>query len=158
MTEILTITLKLILAMSLGWIIGLEREMSGKEAGTRTHALITFGSALFTIIAVYGFEGLPNVDPTRIIGQILVGIGFIGAGLIVFEKHRVEGLTTAASLWAISALGVTVGIGWYWISIISALLMLILLFVVGHLEYHYLKKNNTLWSILDKKRKKKWWL
>jgi len=157
MPEILIITLKLLLAIFLGWLIGLERELSGKEAGTRTLALVTFGAALFTVIAVHGFRDNPLVDPTRIIGQILVGIGFIGAGLIVFDKHRIEGLTTAASLWVMSAIGITVGIGWYLISLISTFFIFILLFVMRHFELRYLKKDN-LWSLLEKKQKKNWWL
>ncbi len=156
MIEILIITGKLALAIALGWVIGLERELSGKEAGTRTLALVTMGSTLFTVISLYGFGQYSNVDPSRIVGQILVGIGFIGAGLIIFEKHRVEGLTTAAALWATAAVGVAVGIGWYLVAIISSILIFALLFIIGRMEYKYLKKK-TLWGLFEKKQKKKWW-
>ncbi len=157
MIPTLIITGQLILAILFGWLIGFERERSGKSAGTRTYALVTFGSALFTIISLNAFTEYAGVDPTRMISQIIVGIGFIGAGMIILDKHKVEGLTTAAALWASSSIGITIGIGWYLISIIATGLILILLYVVGHLEHDLLQKN-TLWSRMSKKSKKKWWL
>lgn len=157
MPNLLIITLKLILAIIFGWLIGFERELSGKAAGTRTYAFVALGSTLFTVIGMHIFTEYQNVDPTRIISQIIVGIGFIGAGLIIFEKHQIEGLTTAAALWTTSAVGVTIGLGWYEVSLISALLVFILLYVVGRIEYRYLKEK-TLWDYLHKKQKRKWWV
>lgn len=155
MDETTTIVLKLVMAIIIGWIIGFEREYSGKEAGTITYALVTFGATLFTIIAFLGFTEFPNADPSRIIGQIIVGIGFIGAGLIIFERHHIAGLTTAAALWATSAIGVTIGLGWYLISIISAILVFTLLFVIGRIEYNLLRKK-SIWHIFRKKKPKHW--
>lgn len=150
MWETLLIVLKLIIAIILGGIIGLERESLGKPAGTRTYALVAMGSTLFTIISLRGFTEFANYDPTRIVGQILVGIGFIGAGLIIFHKEHVEGLTTAAALWATAAVGVTIGISWYAIAAIASLLIFLLLYIVRKIESAKNKKN-TLWTLFEKK-------
>jgi putative Mg2+ transporter-C (MgtC) family protein len=152
----LVILFKLILAIVLGYLIGFEREFTGKPAGTRTYALVTLGATLFTIIALEGFTQFASADPSRIIGQILVGIGFIGAGLIIFDKHQIEGLTTAAALWTTAAVGVTIGLGWYFIGTITAILIIFILFVIGRMEYN-MKSKNTLWGLSVKKSKKKWW-
>jgi len=156
MDLIILIIPKLILAILLGYVIGFEREFSGKPAGTRTYALVSMGAALFTLIALEGFNQYANIDPSRIVGQIIVGIGFIGAGLIILQKHEVEGLTTAAALWTTAAVGVTVGLGWYFVAVLTALLIFIVLFVIGRMEYN-MKNKNTLWGISVKKSKKKWW-
>lgn len=153
MGETFIIFLKLLLAVVLGGIIGFEREYAGKPAGARTYALVTLGSTLFTLISVQGLKDLPLVDPSRIISQIIVGIGFIGAGLIVFEKHRVGGLTTASALWTTSAIGVAIGIGWYSVALMTAFLILALLFLVGRLEF-VLIKDKSLWCSLKRKFKK----
>lgn len=146
----LLIVLKLLLAVILGGIIGLEREFLGKPAGSRTYALVALGATLFTIISLQGFTEFANYDPTRIVSQILVGIGFIGAGLIIFHKEHVEGLTTAAALWATAAVGVTIGISWYAIAVISSLLIFLLLYIVRKIESAKNKKN-TLWTLFEKK-------
>ena len=98
--------LRIFVAALLGGLIGLEREYRAKEAGFRTHFLVALGSALFMLISQYGFEGIltsglnVRLDPARIAAQVVSGIGFIGAGTIIFTKHIVRGLTTAAGLWA----------------------------------------------------------
>lgn len=103
------LTLRLLLAGILGAVIGLDREYRAKEAGFRTHFLVSLGSALFMIISQYGFaEILHNdptikLDPSRVAAQIVSGIGFLGAGTIIFQKQFVRGLTTAAGLWATAA-------------------------------------------------------
>ena len=152
MWEILIITGKLILAIFLGGLIGIERERLGKPAGSRTYALITLGSALFTILSVQGFGSMANVDPSRIAGQIIVGLGFIGAGLIIFHRQneQVEGLTTAAGLWASASIGMAVGIGWYVVAVIASLLILLILFIVRKIEFNKTKKN-SLWDLFEKK-------
>ncbi|MBD3359441.1 MAG: MgtC/SapB family protein [Candidatus Buchananbacteria bacterium] len=154
MNSLLIILGKLLLAIILGYCIGLERESTGKPAGSRTYALVSLGATLFTIIALEGFNQFANIDPSRIVGQIIVGIGFIGAGLIIFEKHEIEGLTTAAALWTSAAMGVAIGLGWFAVAIITAFLIFFVLFVLGKLEYE-LKSKNTLWGASHKK--KKWW-
>ncbi|HAZ28249.1 MAG TPA: magnesium transporter MgtC [Candidatus Magasanikbacteria bacterium] len=100
----------LLLSMLLGALIGWQREWTGKAAGSRTYALVCVGSYLFTILSIYGFQ---TNDTARIAAQIITGIGFLGAGTIIHKKNSVEGLTTAAGLWAIAAIGMTVGVGWY---------------------------------------------
>jgi len=137
MTEILAnpqfqIFLQLLLATILGGLVGLEREYKRKEAGLRTYSLVSLGAALFTIISFQIFNfyiGKPGVsfDPSRIVGQIVLGIGFLGAGLIIFRGFRIEGLTTAAGLWVVAAIGVTVGIGLYFLAILVAFLALLIL-------------------------------
>jgi len=150
MWDFIFIILKLLLAILLGGIIGVERESLGKPAGSRTYALIALGSTLFTIISIQGFGQFPNAIPGAMAGQIVTGIGFLGAGLIIFHKEKLEGLTTAAALWAVAAVGVTIGIGWYWVAVIATLLIFLLLFIVHKIEFSKNKKN-TLWALFDKK-------
>jgi len=150
MWDILFIFLKLILAIVFGGIIGIERETLGKPAGSRTYALIALGSALFTIISIQGFSQFPNAVPGAMAAQIVTGIGFLGAGLIIFHKEKLEGLTTAAALWAVAAVGVTIGIGWYLVAAIATILIFLLLFIVRKIEFSKNKKN-TLWTLFDKK-------
>lgn len=114
------IALRLVLAFLVGALIGTERKIRHKPAGLRTHALVGLGAALFTIISVYGFlefSGPPyfrtNMDPARIAAQIVVGVGFIGGGLIFREHNKVRGLTTAASIWLTAGLGTGIGAGMY---------------------------------------------
>jgi putative Mg2+ transporter-C (MgtC) family protein len=150
MNEIIIITAKILLAIVLGGLIGLERETLGKPAGSRTYALISLGSCLLTILAIQGFSQFPNSSPTTLVGAIISGMGFLGAGVIIFHKEKLEGLTTAAALWAIAAVGIAIGIGWYAVAVIVAILMFLLLFVVRKIEFKKSKKN-TLWDLFDKK-------
>lgn len=117
MTE--TFIFRLIAAGLLGTVVGVEREWRVKEAGFRTHFLVSLGSALFMIVSQWGFEeflaahdGL-RLDPSRVAAQVVSGIGFIGAGAIIFHRQIVRGLTTAASLWAIAGVGMATGAGMY---------------------------------------------
>jgi putative Mg2+ transporter-C (MgtC) family protein len=150
MWDLLFIVLKLLLAIACGGLIGIERETLGKPAGSRTYALIALGSTLFTIISIQGFSQVPNAVPGAMAAQIVTGIGFLGAGLIIFHKERLEGLTTAAALWAVAAVGIAIGIGWYWVSVITSLLIFLLLYIVRKIEFTKHKKN-TLWTLFDKK-------
>jgi len=124
--------LRLALAAALGAAVGLERELREREAGLRTHLLVSLGSALFTIASAYGFrdflvEGgaLVRTDPTRIAAQIVTGIGFLGAGAIIRQGLSVRGLTTAATLWVVAAIGLTTGAGYYSAAVITTALVLI---------------------------------
>lgn len=144
MWNLLIITAKMLLAIFLGGFIGMEREALGKPAGARTYALVAMGSTLFTLLAIG-----PLAQPSAA-GQIIVGIGFIGAGLIIFHKQHVEGLTTAAGLWAVAALGMAIGLDWYAVAAIAAILIFGLLYIVRRVESAKNKKN-TLWSLFDKK-------
>jgi putative Mg2+ transporter-C (MgtC) family protein len=102
--------IRLLLALLLGALIGLERERGDKPAGLRTHILVSIGSAQFTILSFYAF---PGSDPSRIAASIVAGVGFIGAGTIIQTRDRVTGITTAATLWVTSSIGMAVGIGFY---------------------------------------------
>src|SRR5881396_4411642 len=111
---------RLVLAAALGGAVGIERELREREAGFRTHLLVALGSALFTIVSAYGFHeflssgaSVVRADPTRIAAQIVTGIGFLGAGAIIREGISVRGLTTAASLWMVAAIGLAAGAGYY---------------------------------------------
>ena len=116
--DIVTIA-QLLLAVVLGILVGTEREMVHKPAGLRTHALVSLGACLFTIISIDYFD----VDPARIAAGIVTGIGFIGAGSIIAEKGHVHGVTTAASLWCVAAIGLAVGVGAYVLAVVSSALV-----------------------------------
>lgn len=124
----LQVSVQLAYAALLGLVIGFEREHHRKAAGMRTYALVSFGAALFTVVSAYGFSntGYVNTDPSRIASQVVVGIGFLGGGLIFLQGDRVLGLTTAAALWVAAAIGVTVGAGMYTIATFSTILTLVL--------------------------------
>jgi putative Mg2+ transporter-C (MgtC) family protein len=110
--------LRLLVAAALGGLVGLERELEEKAAGLRTHMLVSVGSALFTIVGAYGFQefftsGSVSFDPSRVAAQIVTGIGFLGAGVIFRQGFTVRGLTTAASLWLVAAVGMAAGAGFW---------------------------------------------
>ena len=132
------------LAIFLGIIVGLEREyIAGKSAGTRTYALVCFGSAIFTLISRFGFlseNNLQNFDPSRIAAGIVVGIGFLGAGVIILHRDKVLGLTTAASIWSTSAIGMALGVGWTKIALFGTFLIVFVLGIIGWLEKKFLGK------------------
>jgi putative Mg2+ transporter-C (MgtC) family protein len=122
------VLLRLFVAAALGGAIGIERELRERQAGLRTHLVVSVGAALFTLVSAYGFESFHGkVDPTRIAAQIVSGIGFLGAGAIIRQGLSVRGLTTAASLWLVAAIGMAAGAG-YWdgalIATLGALLTL----------------------------------
>jgi len=118
------IFLRLVIAAVVGGIIGYERKIANKPAGIRTLMLISVGSALFTIVSVTVFS---NFDPSKIVAGIVTGIGFLGAGTIFQSKDTVTGLTTAASMWAVAALGLTAGLGEYVLMAVSTVLIIIIL-------------------------------
>lgn len=122
--------LRLFLAGTLGAIIGLEREYRAKEAGYRTHFLVSLGSALIMIVSQHGFHDVldepgTGLDPSRIAAQVVTGIGFIGAGTIILNKQIVRGLTTAAGIWVTSGIGLVIGAGMYWLGVSATVLTLI---------------------------------
>src|SRR5690242_5328959 len=114
------ILLRLTVAAGLGGAIGLERELRERQAGLRTHLVVCVGSALFTLVSAYAFTS-PRVDPTRIAAQIVSGIGFLGAGAIIRQGLSVRGLTTAATLWLVAAIGMASGAGYYDAAVIATL-------------------------------------
>ena len=139
--------LRLVLACVLGGAVGFERELRDREAGIRTHLLVSLGSALFTIVSAYGFhEFLANggnivrADPTRIAAQIVTGIGFLGAGAIIREGLSVRGLTTAATLWVVAAIGMACGAGYYWPAAATTGLTLFALWPLRILGYRFIER------------------
>ena len=140
----LDILLRLVIAVLLGSLVGVERTLAGKTAGMRTYALVAMGSALFIIISQSVMLTLSNplsLDPLRIASQIIVGIGFIGAGLVFHNNHdmRTSGLTSAAGLWVAAGIGMACGFGLYPLAIISALLTLLIFTVLWYIEKGFKK-------------------
>jgi uncharacterized membrane protein YhiD involved in acid resistance len=127
------LAVRLILGLGLGAIIGFERELHRQPAGFRTHSLVSLGAALFAIISGYGYGGAA-VDPTRITAQIVSGIGFIGAGTILQYRGHVRGLTTAASLWSVAAIGTAAGTGLYVLAVLGTVLILVVLALLDRVE------------------------
>jgi len=129
----LDLALRLTVGLVLGAIIGFERELQRQPAGFRTHSLVSLGAALFTVVSAFGFSG-DLVDPTRIAAQIVSGIGFIGAGTILQHRGHIRGLTTAASLWSVAAIGTAAGAGLYVVAITGTLLILVVLSILDRIE------------------------
>ena len=119
--------LKLLLAVAIGGLIGLEREMHAKAAGLRTITLITVGATLFTMLSL-------RFSDDRVIANIVTGVGFLGAGSILFSEGRVKGLTTASSIWASAALGMAIGLGDYGLACVSALVVFCVLWVFAQVD------------------------
>jgi len=120
LSSLLEMTLRFLLAVALGAGIGYQRERAGKAAGLRTHILVSSGAALFTLVSIYGFSGV-EIDISRVAAGVVVGIGFIGAGVILRgqREKEVAGLTTAATIWITAAIGLAAGAGMYLVSVIA---------------------------------------
>ena len=115
------------LAALLGYLIGLERQFRGQPAGDRTHALAALGAAAYTLLSLYAF---PGSDPARVAAQVVVGLGFLAAGVVIRDTSQgmIHGLTTAAGIWAVGAMGLAIGVGWYAFGLaVAALIFLILI-------------------------------
>ena len=123
MIENIEILLRLVAAAAAGGLIGLGREGGHKPAGVRTHMLVCLGSALFVLVAIMELR----YEAARIIAGIATGVGFLGAGTIFKAKNDVHGLTTAASIWAVSAVGLAIGLGYYFMTAIATVLILLIL-------------------------------
>jgi len=125
------IILRLVIAVTIGFILGIEREYVGKAAGMRTYSLVTLGATIFTIISKFGFSDAGgDVDPSRVAAQIITGIGFLGAGVIIFRGVKVEGLTTAAGLWVAAAIGMAVGAGMYLTAIAGTVIAFVVIVLI----------------------------
>lgn len=125
------LTIRLMLALLLGGAIGIEREYRAKEAGFRTHFLVALGSALFCLVSQFGF-GVDLKDSSRVAAQVVSGIGFLGAGTIIFQKNVVRGLTTAAGLWVTAAIGLACGTGMYLAAVLTTAMVLLGLEVLNY--------------------------
>lgn len=130
---------RLFAAGLMGGLIGLEREFRAKEAGVRTHFIVALGSALFMIISQFAFEGRQH-DAARVAAQVVSGIGFIGAGVIIFQKNAVRGITTAAGLWVAAAIGLACGGGMYSVAIAATILTVLVLEMMHFVNLHYSEK------------------
>ena len=130
---------RLVAAGLLGGFIGMEREFRAKEAGVRTHFIVALGSALFMIISEFAFEGKQH-DAARVAAQVVSGIGFIGAGVIIFQRNVVRGVTTAAGLWVAAAIGLACGDGMYPVAIAATLLTVLCLEMMHFVNLHYSEK------------------
>jgi len=131
------IVIRLTVAVVLGVLIGVERVLVHKEAGMKTHALVSLGAAVFIVISeliAIKYSYFSQVDPTRIASQIIVGIGFLGAGSIILQGNRVLGLTTAGGLWVTAGIGMAAGFGFYGLAILATLLVLFIFVVVQVFE------------------------
>jgi len=130
---------QILVSFLLGGVLGFQREYTGKDAGMRTYMLVTIGATLFTMISKTGFDefltsDLSRFDPSRVASNIVVGIGFLGAGVIIFQGSKVRGLTTAAGLWIAAAIGMTVGVGKIGLAVFTAVLVFVILEVLGRLH------------------------
>lgn len=130
---------QLALAVFFGALIGIERTLARKEAGTRTFAVVSLGSALFSIISINALKYLPvtglmEFDPTRIAAQIVTGVGFIGAGVVIFAQSKLQGVTTAAGLWLAAAIGMAVGFKFYAAAIFATVLALVVFSLLWYIE------------------------
>lgn len=130
---------KISVASLCGLIIGWERELKNKVAGIRTHIIVCSGACLFTVIGVI-LSKEHNIDPTRIIGQIVCGVGFLGAGLIFKQEDKVVGVTSAAFIWLIASIGVLIGVGYLLTSVILTIGLLFLLIFLHKFELYINKK------------------
>lgn len=137
----LLVALKLLLAMLCGGAIGLERELSRKAAGLRTNVLICMGAALFMVISRHISGGAPYTDPARLVAQVVAGIGFLGAGVILRSRGSISGLTTAATIFLVGALGIAIGEGLYTIAVMTTALVLCVLVLLRKLEGLVLRKR-----------------
>ena len=155
--------LRLVLAAILGGLVGYERESHSKEAGFRTHILVALGSALIMMVSQYGFfeviQTNIKVDPSRIAAQVVSGIGFLGAGVIFKENGSIKGLSTAAGLWCVAALGLSIGSGLYTLAILATILILIVFEILSRISkkfynlYIELQIKSNLNSFEDLKSK-----
>jgi putative Mg2+ transporter-C (MgtC) family protein len=145
-----TLLVRILVAAALGGIVGIERELKDQPAGFRTHILLSVGSALFTIVGAFGFQAFTGgsetqrvqADLTRVASQIVAGIGFLGGGTILKYGATVRGLTTAASLWVTAAIGMAVGMGFYFASTATAAVAVLALAGLKPFERKFLRRGN----------------
>ncbi len=146
----------------LGGAIGIEREYHAKVAGFRTHFIVGLASALFMVLSMHGFDGFvgqPGViiqrDPARLAAQVVSGMGFIGAGAIIFQKNAIRGLTTAAGLWVTSAIGMTAGTGMYGLAFASTLMVLFCLEGTNFIHHKIFRHNHQEFDVDENRETEK---
>lgn len=144
-----TVLVRILVAAALGATFGIERELRDQPAGFRTHILVAMGACLFTLVGAFGFEELTgdpgtralNADPTRVASQVVVGIGFLGGGTILRYGATIRGLTTAASLWVTAAVGLAVGMGFYFGAAATAIIGVLALAGLKPIERRFLDRK-----------------
>ena len=136
--------LRIVISTCLGLLIGNERKNRNKSAGIRTHAIVALGAALMMVVSKYGFFDGYDADASRIAAQVVSGVGFLGAGVIFVRNNLVNGLTTAAGMWATAGVGLAMGSGMYVIGISSALLIIIVQFIMHKIAYFAKTASNGL--------------
>lgn len=147
LTQNSEIILRLVVALGLGMFIGAERLLVKEAAGMKTHALVSMGSALFIVISeliTLKYGSTTGIDPTRIASQVIVGIGFLGAGSIILQGSRLIGLTTAGGLWITAGIGMAAGFGFYSLAIITTIFVLFVLIVVNFFEKPFRKISEDI--------------
>ena len=154
-TDQLIIVLRVFLAFVAGVIVGFDREKSGKAAGIRTQMLVCVGSALLSGVSVYlgPLYGIPQAEPARLMAQIIVGIGFLGAGVILKSQGKIIGLTTAATIWVTASIGIALGAGFY-LAALATLLFVLLLNPMAELQYKYGLKGDEYCLEVNKNKRK----
>lgn len=140
---------RLVLSAVIGGMIGFEREVKSRPAGLKTHILVSLGSTLIMLLSLYGFE---SGDPSRMAAQVVTGIGFLGAGTIMKTGDSVQGLTTAATIWISSAIGLAVGNGYYLGSLVTSFIVLITLVGLSRIDNKIVQKNSTVIEIKGLRR------
>ncbi len=137
MEQEIVFLIRMLVSAVLGFAIGFERKARYKEAGVRTHTIVTIGSCIMMLVSKYGFEG---ADSARVAAQIVSGIGFIGAGMIVYKRQAIQGLTTAAGIWTTAGVGMAVGAGMYALAV-GATVIIIVMQCIMHLPYSFFRKK-----------------
>ncbi|MFE5322960.1 MgtC/SapB family protein [Paenibacillus sp. NPDC056579] len=140
------LTIRILAAAAMGGLIGFEREWSNHAAGLRTHILVCIGSAAIMLLSIYGFgefatESSVRMDPARLAAQVISGIGFLGAGAILRTGSTISGLTTAASIWVVAAIGLCVGAGFFFCAILATIMVLLSLFALNKWEKHLMRNR-----------------
>lgn len=144
------IIIRLLIALFIGGLTGLEREKSHQFAGFRTHILVAVGSCITSITSISLFmeySSQVNIDPARLSAQVLSGIGFLGAGAILKTSNGIRGLTTAAGIWATACIGIAIGYGYYELSIYAWLFVMITLYILKNIDKIFFKKKQTIFNI-----------
>ncbi|WP_141500832.1 MgtC/SapB family protein [Paenibacillus luteus] len=152
------LTIRVLTAAALGGLVGFEREWSNHAAGLRTHILVCIGSAAIMLLSIYGFNQFVNesnvrMDPARLAAQVISGIGFLGAGAIMRDGSKVSGLTTAASIWVVAAIGLCVGAGFLFAAVLTTVIVLISLFALNKLENQMMRHRRhrqLIIGVIDK--------
>lgn len=148
------IVFRIVIAAIIGGLIGMEREVSNRPAGLRTHVLVTLGATLIMLISIDGFNevGVERLDPARMAAQVVSGIGFLGAGTIMVRKDRIDGLTTAASLWVSAGIGLGIGAGYYLGSIVTGVIVLLTLMSLKMFEKRFLRGRYKTIEVISTNR------